>query len=168
MIDEAEPVLESAAEPVLQPRAESALPPRAEQVVERVPESVIERVGESVAELVAEPAPQTERGSGTVLMVVAIAMTGFLITVILVLASAIVARHRAGAIADLSALAAAGGSPGPQACARARRVARANAGRLISCQILGDGSALVQVELLGSGLPIPARGTARAGQAPGK
>ena len=98
------------------------------------------------------------------LMMGAMVVTGFLITVILLLANSIVTRHRAGAIADLSALAAAGGSPGPEACARARRVARANAGRLTSCQILADGSVLVQIELLGSGLPIPARGTARAGQ----
>jgi secretion/DNA translocation related TadE-like protein len=131
---------------------------------------------------------EPERGSGTVLMVVVMTLAGFLITVTLVLASAIVARHRAGAVADLSALAAASGPPGPQACARARRVATANAGRLLRCRILGDGSVLVDVELAGGSgsrgsggrggggpgglsgvagaLIGTARGSARAGQAP--
>jgi len=125
---------------------------------------VASRRGASRAEPVAESLTQTERGSGTVLMLVAMTMAGFLITVILVLASSIVARHQAGAIADLSALAAASESPGPQTCARARRVARANGGRLVGCQILRDGSVLVRIEVSG-GLPIPARGTARAGVA---
>jgi secretion/DNA translocation related TadE-like protein len=107
----------------------------------------------------------TERGSGTVLMVVVIMMAGFLITVVLLLASSIVARHRAGAIADLSALAAASDSPGGQSCTRARRVAKANGGRLIGCRLLGDGSVIVQIEVSGRGLPIPARGAARAGAA---
>ena len=118
------------------------------------------RYRRSVAQL---PEP-TDRGSGTVLMVVVMALAGFLITVTLTLASAIVARHRAGAIADLSALAAASVAPAPDACERARRVAAANAGRLTRCRILGDGSVLVDVELAVGGLPGPARGSARAGQ----
>ena len=109
----------------------------------------------------------TERGSGTVLMLVLMTMAGFLIMVTLLLASAIVARHRAGAIADLSALAAASGPPGAEACDRARRVAGANAGRLVRCQILGDGSVLVDVEWAAAGgLPGIAHGSARAGPAP--
>jgi secretion/DNA translocation related TadE-like protein len=109
----------------------------------------------------------TDRGSGTVLMAVVMVLAGFLITVTLMLASAIVARHRAGAIADLSALAAASVAPAPDACERARRVAAANAGRLVQCRILGDGSVLVGVELAASnGGPLgPARGSARAGRA---
>jgi secretion/DNA translocation related TadE-like protein len=105
-----------------------------------------------------------DRGGGTVLMVIVMMMAGFLITVTLSLASAIVARHRAGAIADLAALAAASADPGPEACARAQRVASANAGRLTHCRILGDRSVLVRVELAQGGLPGPARGSARAGQ----
>jgi secretion/DNA translocation related TadE-like protein len=106
-----------------------------------------------------------QRGSGTVLMVVVVAMAGFLITVTLLLGSAIVARHRAGAIADLAALAAAGVPPGPQACERALRVVDRNAGRLTGCRILGDGSVLVKVELEVGGRPGPAQGSARAGPA---
>lgn len=109
-------------------------------------------------------AGERDRGSGTVLMVAVLSMAGVLITITLGLASAIVARHRAGAIADLSALAAAAGPPGAPACARARRVADRDSGRLTGCRILADGSVVVSVEVSGSGLPGPARGSARAGR----
>jgi secretion/DNA translocation related TadE-like protein len=109
-----------------------------------------------------------ERGSGTVLMVVLVMAAGFLITVTLALAGAIVARHRAGAIADLSALAAASGPPGPGACEQAQQVAAANGGQLRDCRVLGDASVFVKVGLAGSGLSLlgVVEGTARAGQAP--
>lgn len=111
----------------------------------------------------------TERGSGTVLMAIVMTIAGFLIMVTLMLGSAIVARHRAGAIADLSALAAASALPAPRACDHARRVAAANAGRLVRCRILGDGSVVVDVELADGhgvrGLPGTASGSARAGRA---
>ena len=131
-------------------------------------------------------AADPERGSATVLMLAVAGLAGFLIMVTLVTAGAIVARHRAGAIADLAALAAAG-APGPgsgalsldggafgpdggafdpDACARARRVAAANAGRLTGCRFPGDGSVVVDVELPVRGLPVPARGSARAGPGP--
>jgi secretion/DNA translocation related TadE-like protein len=108
-----------------------------------------------------EAAGRAENGSGTVLMVVVMTLAGFLIMATLWLASALVARQRAASIADLAALAAAGGPAGPQACQRARRVADLNAGRLIGCRLLDDGSVVVEVEVE------PARGTARAGRAAG-
>jgi secretion/DNA translocation related TadE-like protein len=105
-----------------------------------------------------------ERGSATVLMAGVMVLAGFLIAVSLQLASAIVARHRAGAIADLSALAAASGTTQPEGCEQARRVAAANGGRLLNCRMLADGSMTVDVGLGGGGLPGPARASARAGQ----
>jgi secretion/DNA translocation related TadE-like protein len=106
-----------------------------------------------------------ERGSGTVLMLVLVTLGGFLITVTLALAGAFVARHRAGAIADLAALAAASVPPGPESCERARRIAEANAGRLLSCSDLGDGSVRVDVGLVGAPGPLlgAVTGSARAG-----
>jgi secretion/DNA translocation related TadE-like protein len=110
-------------------------------------------------------AEATERGSGTVLMTVLITMAALSITVTLMLASATVARHRAGAIADLAALAGASASPGEPACDRAQLVADANAGRLVGCRILSDGSVVVCVELTDRrGLLGTARASARAGQ----
>ena len=92
-------------------------------------------------------ARRRDRGSGTVLMLAVTAVAGFLTMVTLMLAAAVLARHRAGAIADLSALAA------------------ANAGKLTGCRILDDGSVLVSVELAVGGRLGPARGLARAGNA---
>jgi hypothetical protein len=111
-----------------------------------------------------------ERGSGTVLVLVLVILCGFLITVTLGLGTAILQRHRAGAAADLAALAAvdAGtgptdGAPGDESaigpasgsddagsdllggCAEARRVALANDARLDDCRWLSDGSVLVRV-----------------------
>ncbi|GCD97203.1 Rv3654c family TadE-like protein [Embleya hyalina] len=81
-------------------------------------------------------------------------------------AGAVAARHRAGAAADLAALAAAArfaaGSGPDEACALARRVARAQHVDLTSCH-LTDGFAEVRVSA-----PAPtgtARATARAGPA---
>ena len=100
-------------------------------------------------------------------MLAVLMMAGFLVAVTLMLASAIVARHRAESIADLSALAAAGAAPGTDACDRARRVAAASTGRLTGCRILADGSVRVDVELAVGGHLGLARGSARAGPAAG-
>ena len=90
-----------------------------------------------------------------------------LASVLLLEGVAIVARHRASVVADLSALAAAdallAGSPSP--CLAAARVAAAQGGRVVSCH-LGQDEARVLAEmppvpLLGF-LP-PARARARAG-----
>jgi secretion/DNA translocation related TadE-like protein len=114
----------------------------------------------------------SERGSGTVLILVAVIFGGFLIVVCLTLADAILARHRASAAADLAALAAAGEWAGPGAgsgaCDQARRVAETNGAQLEECRPLADGSVRVTVtaELGGgrrSGLLGSARARARAG-----
>jgi secretion/DNA translocation related TadE-like protein len=117
-----------------------------------------------------------DRGSGTVLMAVLMVVAGFLVMLVLALGGVVVARHRAGAIADLAALAAASEPPGPTACERARRVAQANAGRVMDCRILNDGSVVVEVKRAGPGPPggrfgiggLLARvtGSARAGAGP--
>lgn len=88
-------------------------------------------------------------------------------SVLLLEGAAIVARHRASVVADLSALAAAdallAGAPAP--CHSAARVAAAQGGRVVSCH-LGQDEVRVLAEtprgpLLGF-LP-PARARARAG-----
>ena len=117
-----------------------------------------------------------DRGSGTVLMAVLMLVTGVLVALVLALGGVVVARHRAGAIADLAALAAAGEPPGPTACERARRVAQANAGRVVGCRILADGSVVVEVKRSGAGPPggrfgvggllAQVTGSARAGAGP--
>ncbi|WP_268812512.1 Rv3654c family TadE-like protein [Embleya scabrispora] len=85
---------------------------------------------------------------------------------VFVFAGAVAARHRAGAAADLAALAAAarsaGGSGPDEACAWARRVARAQQTSLTSCR-LTNGFAEVRVSAptrIGT-----AHATARAGPA---
>ena len=55
---------------------------------------------------------ESERGSGTVLVLALVIFTGFLMVVCLALANAILARHRVEAAADLVALAAAADLPG--------------------------------------------------------
>src|SRR5687767_2200590 len=86
-----------------------------------------------------------ERGSATVWVV---ALAGVLAVVgmaVVLFGAAVVARHRAGAAADLAALAAAGravvGDPG--ACAVAADVADANAAELTGCTV--GGGAVVEV-----------------------
>jgi secretion/DNA translocation related TadE-like protein len=100
-------------------------------------------------------------------MVLVMIVAGLLVTAALGLSSAIIARHRAEAVADLAALAAAATGPDPQACGIARRVAVANAGRLTGCRFAADGSVTVDVQLAaGSRLGL-ARASARAAQSPG-
>ncbi len=73
-------------------------------------------------------------------------------------ASAVVARHRAQAAADLGALAGAARAAQGEAvaCARAAELVRANRARLVGCRL--DGLDLVVTAAVG-----PARATARAG-----
>ncbi|TKJ31952.1 Rv3654c family TadE-like protein [Blastococcus sp. CCUG 61487] len=110
-----------------------------------------------------------ERGSATVWV---LALAGVLAAVglaLVVLAGAVVARHRAGAAADLAALAAAGravrGDEDP--CATAARIAAANGARLEECALEPGAAVLVQV-----GVPVELgpvgerRATARARAGP--
>jgi secretion/DNA translocation related TadE-like protein len=78
-----------------------------------------------------------DRGSTTLVMLGVIGAV-FLLTISgLVLASAVLASHRARAAADLAALAAAGvlmqGGPGSAACATAAQVAAVNHARMERC-----------------------------------
>ena len=81
--------------------------------------------------------------------------------------AAIVARHRAQSAADLAALAAAvhvADGPDP-ACGHARRIASANAARLVSCRVEGS-DVIVTTEVTPAGVAAlagVARGQARAG-----
>jgi secretion/DNA translocation related TadE-like protein len=81
--------------------------------------------------------------------------------------AAVVARHRAQSAADLAALAAAvHAAEGPdRACGHARRIASANAARLVSCRIeISDVIVTAEVQPAGvAALAGVARATARAG-----
>jgi hypothetical protein len=72
--------------------------------------------------------------------------------------SARIARHRAEAVADLAALAAAG----PAGCAGAQLTANASEAVLVRCSPRSDASVIVAVRLR-SGLFGPVDATARAG-----
>jgi hypothetical protein len=114
-----------------------------------------------------------DEGSASILMIGVTVMVGLLLTLVLVVAAVVAARQRAGAAADLAALAAAavgevpagadpgsggpgsgstgadpapgGLGPGRTACAEAEVVARVNRVRLTGCQVRGDGSVRVDV-----------------------
>ena len=112
-----------------------------------------------------------ERGSATVWV---LALSGVLAAVslaVVLVGAAVVARHRASAAADLSALAAAGAavSGRPDPCAVAGRVAAANSAALASCVVAGGGVVQVRVTVpvrLGPLGVHTASGRARAGPAP--
>ena len=81
-----------------------------------------------------------ERGSATVWV---LALAGVLAVVgmaVVLVGAAVVARHRAGAAADLAALAGAGRAVlgDPDACAVAADVAAANAAELTGCTVRAD------------------------------
>lgn len=80
---------------------------------------------------------RVQRGSATVVMLGVIASVLMLTITGLMLASAVLASHRARAAADLGALAAAGvlmrGGPVIAACESAAQVAARNHGRLLAC-----------------------------------
>jgi len=81
------------------------------------------------------------RGSATVVMLAVIAAVLMLTISGLLLASAVLASHRARAAADLAALAAAGalvrGEPPGAACQCAAQVAAVNHGRMQACLAVG-------------------------------
>jgi secretion/DNA translocation related TadE-like protein len=110
---------------------------------------------------------QRDRGSATVWLLCVCGLVWSVMVAALLVGSAIVARHRAAAVADLAALAAAAaqsrGDPG--VCRAAAHVAAAQGGRLDWCRVEA-GSVLVVAEV-GVGWRVinlpPARARARAG-----
>jgi secretion/DNA translocation related TadE-like protein len=107
-----------------------------------------------------------DRGSGTIYVLAMTAVVVLLTLAGLALGQALIARHRAAAAADLSAISAASRVlDGPiSACKTASLVARSQGARLITCRIDGE-VAEVTVEVR-SGLlsaHYPAKGAARAG-----
>jgi secretion/DNA translocation related TadE-like protein len=117
-----------------------------------------------------------EDGSAGLLAVWAAALVVLAAVLVAGWAGVVVARHRAGSVADLAALAAARavllGAADP--CLAAGRVTIAGGGRLESCRLLADGSTGVVVAVDGPavGGPLgwlrtgPARARARAGVPP--
>jgi secretion/DNA translocation related TadE-like protein len=108
-----------------------------------------------------------ESGSATVWLLCSCMLLLALGSLLLLEGAAIVARHRASVVADLSALAAAqallAGAPAP--CLSAVRVAAAQGGRVVTCH-LGQDEVHVLAEMPRSRLPgslPPARARARAG-----
>lgn len=110
-----------------------------------------------------------QRGSAT-------AMASFVVCGVLVLAlvagwwaGAVSLRHRAGAAADLAALAGAQAwVTGSAPCPSARHVARANGADVASCRVVGSSIVVVaeattQVSVLGQPWTLTARRDARAG-----
>ncbi|WP_353650243.1 Rv3654c family TadE-like protein [Nakamurella sp. A5-74] len=82
---------------------------------------------------------ERDRGSATVVAAIFLAALLAVVVVVLQLAGAVIARHRAGSAADLAALAGAGLvllDPG-NACGRAGSVAVANGARVVSCEVQG-------------------------------
>ncbi|WP_331282937.1 Rv3654c family TadE-like protein [Kineosporia mesophila] len=104
-----------------------------------------------------------DRGSGTVLHLALIATAALLMTVVLTLGSAVSARHRAAAAADLAALAAV---DSPSGCSAAARIATANGARLARCVPGRDGTVVVSVAVEAPGLHRNVYCTARAGPGP--
>jgi secretion/DNA translocation related TadE-like protein len=113
-------------------------------------------------------AGRRDRGSGTIYVLAMMTVVVLLTSAGLALGQALIARHRAAAAADLSAISAASRVlDGPiSACKTAALVARSQGARLTTCRIDGE-VAEVTVEVL-SGLlsaHYPAIGAARAGPA---
>jgi len=117
---------------------------------------------------------QGDRGSGTIAAVGAAGVVLIGLTGGLALASAVHASHRARAVADLAALAAASalqrGAAPAGACGQALQVARSNGAGLRGCAVRDDLSAVVEVSsvvtLAMPGLPTEATARARAGPRP--
>ncbi|MEU2491750.1 Rv3654c family TadE-like protein [Streptomyces sp. NPDC007883] len=81
-----------------------------------------------------------DRGSATVWAAMAACAMSAVFAVVLAMGQVVVARHRAGAAADLAALAAADRAlegAGP-ACAQAARVARAQRAVVVRCAVAGE------------------------------
>lgn len=109
---------------------------------------------------------EQDRGSATVLVAISIGTLAAVLVVVLQIAGAVIARHRAETAADLAALAAAAAVvwDAGSACARAGSVASANGARMSSCEILGwDVRVTVEVDVRLGLLGGLAGGRARAG-----
>lgn len=112
-----------------------------------------------------------ERGGGTLLMVGVMGVVGVFFVVALLVAGYLVATHRARAAADLAALSGAGAyAQGADPCAAARRIARQNGARVVSCDQVGDlvdfvvsVTVAVDVDVRTPGLPRSVGGRAHAG-----
>lgn len=121
-----------------------------------------------------ERAESAERGSGTIAAVGAAGVVLMCLTGGLALASTVHASHRARAVADLAALAAASalqrGMPPAAACGQALQLASSNHAGLRGCVVRDDLSAVVEVSavitLAVPGLPAEATARARAGPRP--
>ncbi|MFI0238182.1 Rv3654c family TadE-like protein [Streptomyces sp. NPDC016845] len=107
---------------------------------------------------------RSDRGSATVWVAMALAAIGIVFGGLLTMSRAVEARHRAGAAADLAALAAADHwmEGGPVACALAKKVARAQDARVTRCAVHGQISDVTAMS--GTG-PLEARARSRAGPA---
>lgn len=81
------------------------------------------------------------------LLVAMIGVVVVLAGVVAEVGAVVAARHRAGAAADLAALAAYDGG-----CARAAAVARDNGGRMRGCRPQGDSSVVVEVSVVPAGV----------------
>ncbi len=108
-----------------------------------------------------------DRGAGTVLVLGLSALVLLAASVAVLVGQAATVRHRAGAAADLAALAAAraGADNVPSPCRAARAVAASNDAHLTSCSVDRHGDARIGVTVDGRGLgrvPLRARGAARA------
>ncbi|MFH8929787.1 Rv3654c family TadE-like protein [Streptomyces pristinaespiralis] len=81
-----------------------------------------------------------DRGSATVWVAMATTVLCAVFAIILAMGQAVVARHRAGAAADLAALAAADNAlrGTAEACATAGRVADAQGARIVRCSVAGE------------------------------
>jgi secretion/DNA translocation related TadE-like protein len=110
-----------------------------------------------------------QRGSATVVMLGVIAAVLMLTVSGLLLASAVLASHRARAAADLGALAAAGvlirGEPAGAACESAAQVAAANHGRVQVC--IASGTEVRLTVTVASGVTGLGVATARSRAGPG-
>ncbi len=108
-----------------------------------------------------------ERGAGTVFVLGAFALVLLAATAAVLVGQAATVRHRAGAAADLAALAAAraGADNVPLPCRAARVVAARNGARVTTCSVDRHGDARVAVTVDGAGLgrlTLHAKGSARA------
>lgn len=112
-----------------------------------------------------------DHGAGTVLGLILMLVSVFLITAALGVGQAAILTHRAGNAADLSALAGADTARGLRAgdpCRTAAELARLNGAELTGCEVVGPSSTTVDVTV---GIDLPsalsvlgqARGRSRAG-----
>lgn len=105
---------------------------------------------------------RSDRGSATVWALGVIAVLCVVFGAVLAVGQVFVLRHQAAATADLAALAAADHwmKGGEGACATAERVARAQGGRIVRCEVEGEISDITAAS--GTG-PLTTESRARAG-----